>query len=1140
MRPLPAFCAFFLLAGAVFSLPSLTSAQVVTTLRQGQTIEKELAGGQTHNYQMALAAGQFAQVAIEQRGVDVVIAVAGSDGARLAEIDQQPDTRGTESVLLVAAATGNYRIEISAREKDVFGGRYEIKVADLRTATPADRERVAAEYAQLAGEQLLAQTTSEAAQLSVGKFQEALQLSRRLNDRQREAVALYSLGRAFRALGDGAAALNYYNQALALFQTSGSGSWGEVFGNLNLFYTLMGGQQKALDYLSGALPLVRALRNHQLEAILRTAIARIHLDLNQQAPALEHYQQALALFRLTGNRTGASINLTDIGDADLSLAEQQKARDYLMQALALVRMVGDRALEATLLAGLSYVSDLLDESQRGHDYRQQALALYRTLGDRNGEAYMLNFNGVFYLATGDYQQAQDSFEQALQLFQAVKDRDATAHALSSLGMAHFYAGDLAKAQTCFTQTLPIFRAVGDRYGEANALLNLGEIQWRQQEKSQALATTTQALRLWQALGYRNGEAWTLVELGFIHAYSGAPQKAQEPLQRALQLFREIGNRSGEAQALYGLAYLEKTFGQLQAARTRLEAALEIIETQRAKLLSQDARVSFLALRQSYYQFHREVLMQLHRREPNRGFEAAALQANELARARSLLETLNEARADIRQGVDPVLLERERGVQRQLNAQERARMLLLGRQHTPAQAAAAEKELRELTAQYRELQAQIRINSPRYAALTQPQPLKVAEIQQQVLDADTLLLEYALGEERSYLWAVTQTGITSYELPKGADIEAAARHFYATLSTSDQPARAADANNGLPAAARATSASGAALSQMLLAPVAGQLTKKRLLIVADGALQYVPFAALAKPTLSGRVLTNASPLITEHEIVSLPSASSLALLRRELAGRPVAPKTLALFADPVFSVDDARIARTQAQPAPSGAASAVSNQTRTPELLLTRALNETGVATAGLRIPRLPGTRLEAAAISALVPASERKQALDFDASRVFATSAELGQYRIIHFATHGLLNSQHPELSGVVLSLVDRQGQPQEGFLRLHELYNLKIPAELVVLSACQTGLGKEVKGEGLIGLTRGFMYAGAARVLASLWKVDDRATAELMKHFYQGMLQAGLSPAAALRAAQMQLQQQPRWHEPYYWAGFVLQGEWK
>jgi CHAT domain-containing protein len=166
--------------------------------------------------------------------------------------------------------------------------------------------------------------------------------------------------------------------------------------------------------------------------------------------------------------------------------------------------------------------------------------------------------------------------------------------------------------------------------------------------------------------------------------------------------------------------------------------------------------------------------------------------------------------------------------------------------------------------------------------------------------------------------------------------------------------------------------------------------------------------------------------------------------------------------------------------------------------------------------------------------------LDFRASRATSISDDLSQYRIVHFATHGLLNSQHPKLSGLVLSLVDERGQPQDGFLQLHEIFNLRLPAELVVLSACQTGLGKEIKGEGLVGLTRGFMYAGAARVMASLWQVSDAGTAELMKRFYRGLLKERKRPAAALRAAQVEMWRRPQWQAPYYWGAFVLQGEWK
>jgi CHAT domain-containing protein len=277
-------------------------------------------------------------------------------------------------------------------------------------------------------------------------------------------------------------------------------------------------------------------------------------------------------------------------------------------------------------------------------------------------------------------------------------------------------------------------------------------------------------------------------------------------------------------------------------------------------------------------------------------------------------------------------------------------------------------------------------------------------------------------------------------------------------------------------------------------------------------------------------------------VSLPSASTLATLRRETAGRKPAEKSLAVLADPVFTDDDMRVRRNVGKVvAKEKTGSDDSDEIDIASQPIVRSGRETGVIGVEGAFGRLLSTRREAAAISALVPERERMEALDFEASRKTALRPELGEYRIVHFATHGMLNNIHPELSGIVLSLVDKEGRTQDGFLRLQDIFNLKLSAELVVLSACQTGLGKEIKGEGLIGLTRGFMYAGAPRVVASLWKVDDRATSELMKRFYQGLLgPEALRPAGALRQAQLSIWKQKQWREPYYWAAFVLQGEWK
>jgi len=257
---------------------------------------------------------------------------------------------------------------------------------------------------------------------------------------------------------------------------------------------------------------------------------------------------------------------------------------------------------------------------------------------------------------------------------------------------------------------------------------------------------------------------------------------------------------------------------------------------------------------------------------------------------------------------------------------------------------------------------------------------------------------------------------------------------------------------------------------------------------------------------------------------------LGVLRHEIAGRQIAAKQVAVLADPVLDNNDPRVrqaAPTERRIDESGAG------TRKD---LNRSANESGVGT----FERLRYTRQEADSIMALASPGTGLEAVDFDASKATATGDSLSQYRIVHFATHGLINSRHPDLSGIVLSLVDEQGRPQDGFLRLHDVYNLKLGADLVVLSACRTALGKDVRGEGLVGLTRGFMYAGAPRVVASLWDVKDEATAELMKRFYEAMLRQRMAPAAALRAAQLSMMKEKRWAAPYYWAGFILQGEWR
>ncbi|HMW01781.1 MAG TPA: CHAT domain-containing protein, partial [Acidobacteriota bacterium] len=550
----------------------------------------------------------------------------------------------------------------------------------------------------------------------------------------------------------------------------------------------------------------------------------------------------------------------------------------------------------------------------------------------------------------------------------------------------------------------------------------------------------------------------------------------------------------------------------------------------------------------------DLLMRLHKTDPGAGYDARALQVCEQSRARSLLDLLGEARADIHQGVTPELLAQERALTQKLNEQTSRLVQLLNEKAPVEKIKELETSLASVNADLETVKTSIRISNPQYAGLTQLRTLTVPEIQSQVVDADTILVEYQLGEDRSYLWVVTPTRLLSYELPKRSEIEGSVRKVYDWLTAyqkkTNEPVEAY-----LKRAAQSDTqfwVEAGQLSQVLLGQVAAQLGKKRLLIVADGALHYLPFAALPVPTPdsdstpsqkknSKKTRQPAVPFIADHEVVTLPSASMLALLREETSD-VTAKKTVIAFADPVFSPTDPRVT-SKAGPGASGSDSLQTDPQIGKTSTLTRAFesfDETRISFEGQQIRRLPGSLKEADTLSELTAQSEKHISTGFEATRTAVLENDLTQFRYVHFATHGLLNSGSPELSGLVLTLVNSDGTPQDGFLSLQDIYNLKLDSDCVVLSACQTALGKNMRGEGLVGLTRGFMYAGARRVVASLWSVNDASTVELMREFYGQILQKHQRPAAALRLAQQTLWKQKPNRNPYFWAGFILQGEYR
>ncbi|HMJ24595.1 MAG TPA: tetratricopeptide repeat protein, partial [Pyrinomonadaceae bacterium] len=1011
------YCLLPLILGLSLTAFAQTNAEL-RPLVPGQPVERQIAGGETHTYQISLTAGQFARVVLEQKAIDVALVLTAPDGKQVVETNLAP-VGGLESLSAEAAASGNYRLTVRAASSATLAGSYQVRLEVKAAATAQDRQRIAAERWMLEARELRKQPEQ-----AIDKLQQALSVWRELGDQYWAARSLYGIG------------FNY-------------------------------------SYLS------------------------------RYEKALEYYEQALTIYREVKNRAGEGVTLATTGYAYSSLGRYDKAIEFDEQALAIHREVKDRDREGTVLGNLANAYNNLGRYEKAIEFYEQALAITREVKDRQGEGVILGNLGNAYHRLSRYEKAIEFYEQALANSREVKDREGEGVILGYLGDVYNDLGRYEKAIEFDVQALAITREVNARFWEAATLNHLGLVYNSLRQPEKAITFYEQALAISREIKHRWEEFRSLNGLGSLYRAQTQYEKAIQMYQQALDIARRYNERQNESWVLENLAMVERERGNLAAARTYIEESLRVVESMRSDILSPESRSSFLANVQSSYQLYIDVLMRQHRAEPTKGFDALAVETSERQRARSFLDLLTEARADVRQGVEPTLIERERSLGKQLN--DKAQRLTQA--NKPEEAAVLKQEISQLENDYERAQADIRKASPHYAALTQPQPLKLKEVQAQ-LDADTLLLEYALGEERSYVWAITKDSLTGYELPKDELIENNARQVYELLTARSinkrgetarqRQERVSQAEAKLPAAAQE-------LSQTILAPVAAQLGNKRLVIVADGALQYIPFAMLPDPSVVSsqlsvaknngpRATSNGQPLIVKHEVVSLPSASAFALQRTELAGRQLAPKTLAVIADPVFDRSDSRFTTPATETGDKTLTQAITgDDARSIEHLAENSADKSGVATLRLVIPRLPFTRQEANQLMALAPKGSSFSAIDFQANRGTVLNGDLSQYRYVHFATHGYLDSERPGLSALLFSMVDAQGKPQDGFLRANDIYNLKLPAELVVLSACQTGLGKEIKGEGLVGLTRGFMYAGAARVVVSLWNVNDKATADLM-----------------------------------------------
>jgi CHAT domain-containing protein/tetratricopeptide (TPR) repeat protein len=873
-----------------------------------------------------------------------------------------------------------------------------------------------------------------------------------------------------------------------------------------------GNAEQALGLLEKALKAFEGANDQKGVAIARDALGDLYSRQGQYPVALDHYQKARSAYSSNSDAYNANLMLAKVGDMYFRSGNVSEARNAYSQM----------SVTKPDTSAMGTAKDAKAKADTGRNIFGKVRGITSSTPSASTASDVASVGGDIQAEIAKTREAYRQF-----VIYAIYE--------TGLGRADYANNQMDSAKTHFDNALaaadnPIYGKFGQaRRWRVASRTSLGDVALNQGRYADAVKLFTQAA-------------------------DGAKKDNRPDLMWPAQ--------RGMGRSRWMAAASEKD--QKKAAKAREEAiaayrqALGTIEAMRAGSLSADeARSTFLSTTKDVFDEAAGALAERALMASTGGpltgaaltDAAEAFKITEQARARSLLDMLGESGTNITEGVPADLLKRK---QENLDRQQEIAEILTGaslsEEGQKKSNADLEAEHDKLKTEQDSIENQIRASSPRYASLTLPQPLTLSEVQQQVLDDKTALLEYSLGPQNSYLWAVTQGAVSLYKLPARSAVDQQAVDLRNQLVPTQHRTRivgidvAGNQTRGLGVATADAGAAGAfatasnALYKTAVEPAAKDIGDKRVLIVADGALNYIPFEALV--TASGGSDYAALPyLVKTNEIIYAPSASVVSVIRKQAS--PSTSKNVLLVADPVFSSND---------PRSKGATAGAQTGGETRGLGLSSAVSDvsgqaiTNTPAQGLPLNRLNGTRLEAEEIAKLTRTAGGTPDiwLDLNASEANMQTKDLKNYRIVHVATHGLLNAERPQFSGLVLTLVGNKAN--DGFLRTDEIFNLKLGSPLVMLSACETGLGKEKKGEGVIGLTRAFMYAGAPTVGVSLWSVDDRSTANLMMDMYKQMLTGqGISASAAKRAAQQNMiATGKKYAAPFYWAPFVLVGEWK
>lgn len=943
-------------------------------------------------------------------------------------------------------------------------------------------------------------TTVAARQEALAAYLKSARELRQNNDLRKAAQLLNQAGQLQLKLNLPDEALVTFNESRALAdQANDPFAEVDALSGAAAFYLRSRTYRDALPLIQQAISISEQ-NNYiqgQAEALLQLAD---YENRTNHAQAQKTALAALTLWQSIGNNRGIIRSHLGIGTYQLAQNSLEDATQSNQTALNLARKDGFKDLEAEALINLGFVEYRRGAWQNVTRFLWDAAKLFDAESNPFKMTQITASIAEAYIESGLPEAGLPKYEEAFEYIRKTKQpRDETV-VKWGIGRALYFSRRYPEALLTFAEALDQAKSLNEPVVMAMCHDFLGRTHEALNDHTSALKHLETALNLYSDAENPMETARTRALIGQVYENSGRLAEAREFYQQALRRFDSHSDRVNQSATLFALGRLEMKSGNYETAESHLRQSIEVTENMRRMSTSRDLTAAFSATVHDRYEQYIQCLMRNHRDPLSMSRVVQAFERSESARARSLAELLRVNDTNLLSNVDPELSKQERSLRQLLRIKEDERVALLRKKYEKPQLEKLDDELERLNTDYQNVLAVINERYPAFEQLTQPQGWDLPRIQAEVIgDDDTLLLEFLSGPERSYVWAVTRRSITSYELPSQDVIGDAVKRVYDLVKEPPQTTTREKLDQATQDLAR-----------MILSPVAGHLQKRRIIVAADGALNYVPFQILP-------VAPAAEPLVAQHEVINIPSASILGELRREAARRGVREKVLAAFGNPVFA-----------------------EQQENTQVASTRGIEIKSDSVDPASIGRLFYSAREIENLREVASTEQTYAATESEATRSQLLNMDLSRFAILHFATHGVLRPSSPENSGLWLSTLDREGQAVDGFVGLQDIYSLRAPVDLVVLSACQTGLGKDMRGEGLIGLTRGFMYAGATSVVASVWKVEDEATAELMKRFYTEMLKNGKTPAEALRLAQNSIRQEPQWSAPHYWAGFTLQGEYR